>query len=305
MGAPVSLPGPSMRLALVLLVLVLAAPTLAAKKKKPNKKPGKKPGGALQKGKCTNTFTMNPKASMFNKWTEKIKNCPCWYDLTKSNCACCKEGGQQCGAPKGKYCYDKNKLKDKKTKMPIGCPGVCNNRYTLSTSGFPCFGRKDKAVPGECAWCSKDGFQCAEDKYTGPNSKDGSRCQAGKNQKYCKSVQGDCKHMGKGICSPEATCFSTKLTKYVFWSRCQCKSGYDGNGLQCFDSTTGEMAVSNNVDVQVQLSLNQSTYEYPWEGGEFSLSEQLELLQQQMGTVNNACQAGSCQANLQVTEVNN
>ena len=46
-------------------------------------------------------------------------DCPCWYDLTKSNCACCKEGGQQCGAPKGKYCYDKNKLKDKKTKMPI------------------------------------------------------------------------------------------------------------------------------------------------------------------------------------------
>ena len=73
-AAPVSLPGPSMRLALVLLVLVLAAPTLAAKKKKPNKKPGKKPGGALQKGKCTNTFTMNPKASMFNKWTEKIKS---------------------------------------------------------------------------------------------------------------------------------------------------------------------------------------------------------------------------------------
>ena len=63
--------------------------------------------------------------------------------------------------------------------------------------------------------------------------------------------------MGKGICSPEATCFSSKLTKYVFWSRCQCKSGYDGNGLQCFDSTTGEMAVSNNVDVRVQLSLNQ------------------------------------------------
>ena len=35
------------------------------------------------------------------------------------------------------------------------------------------------------------------------------------------------------------------------------------------------------------------------------LPPQLELLQQQMGTVNNACQAGSCQANLQVTEVNN
>ena len=57
-----------MRLALVLLVLALTASTLAAKKK-PNKKPGKKPG-AIQKGKCTNTFTMNPKAAMFNKWTK-------------------------------------------------------------------------------------------------------------------------------------------------------------------------------------------------------------------------------------------
>merc|ERR1711982_77019 len=74
------------------------------------------------KGKCVTK--PKPKPAMFAKYT-KNTNCPCWWDLTKNNCACCKEGtdAMQCGWPMQKYCYKKS---DK------GCPGVCNNAYTLS-----------------------------------------------------------------------------------------------------------------------------------------------------------------------------
>ena len=45
-------------------------------------------------------------------------------------------------------------------------------------------------------------LRCFPDKWNGPDSKAGSRCQAQKNQKYCKSVQGDCRHIA-GACPPE------------------------------------------------------------------------------------------------------
>ena len=95
--------------------------------------------------------------------------------MTKTNCACCKEGvGEvmQCGWPMHKYCYKKSNM---------GCPGVCNNKYTLSGKGFPCYSDPTGNKYGlNCAWCAKTGFQCAADKWNGPDSKFGSRCQARK-----------------------------------------------------------------------------------------------------------------------------
>merc|ERR1712072_462951 len=57
-------------------------------------------------------------------------------------CACCKgSNSMQCGWPMHRFCYKKSKM---------GCPGVCNNKYTLSGKGFPCYSDKSKGitVPG-------------------------------------------------------------------------------------------------------------------------------------------------------------
>ena len=41
-----------------------------------------------------------------------------------------------------------------------------------------------------------------------------ARCQAQNNQKYCKSVQGDCRHI-QGACPPEQCVYQEKLNKYL------------------------------------------------------------------------------------------
>ena len=87
-------------------------------------------------------------------------------------------------------------------------------------------------------------IRCFPDKWNGPDSKAGSRCQAQKNQKYCKSVQGDCRHIA-GACPPERSpesdhqsqrllvlfrCeFQEKLSKYMSYYKCQCPDGFTGS----------------------------------------------------------------------------
>ena len=52
----------------------------------------------------------------------------------------------QCGWPMHKFCYKKSDMVRVKCPphctpciLPLqGCPGVCNNKYTLSGKGFPC-----------------------------------------------------------------------------------------------------------------------------------------------------------------------
>merc|ERR1712066_479954 len=45
---------------------------------------------------------------MLKKFTKPGKgSCACGWDLTKSDCACCKAGGKQCGYPMHKYCQSK------------------------------------------------------------------------------------------------------------------------------------------------------------------------------------------------------
>merc|ERR1711997_873298 len=101
--------------------------------------------GAGVKGACKNTGP-KPSDKLFAKYTIPIKNkkCPCWWDMSKKICACCKgSNSMQCGWPMHRYCYKKSKM---------GCPGVCNNKYTLSGKGFPCY--NDKSKGNTCAWCA-------------------------------------------------------------------------------------------------------------------------------------------------------
>merc|ERR1711902_459820 len=69
----------------------------------------------------------------FFKWTETKKvngklrpvtDAPCWFDLTRSDCGRCKNGGGQCGAPMERWCQN--------PRNKNGCEGVPNNKYTLS-----------------------------------------------------------------------------------------------------------------------------------------------------------------------------
>merc|ERR1712113_85620 len=245
---------------------------------------------ASAKGKCVTK--PKPKPAMFAKYT-KNTNCPCWWDLTKNNCACCKEGtdAMQCGWPMQKYCYKKS---DK------GCPGVCNNAYTLSGKGFPC---QNDPTSLKCAWCTMTGFQCYPDKWNGPDSKQGSRCQKQTNQKYCKSVQGDCRHI-PGAC-PAERCVKVKdINKYMKYYECQCPEGYEGNGIQCFDTTTGEQLVQSDQYVELDLTLSQNISTFPFDGSNLPTGVELQNLINEMGNVAGSC-SGACEATFNESVVEN
>merc|ERR1719225_46833 len=63
--------------------------------------------------------------------TKPVADAPCWFDLTRSDCGRCKNGGKQCGAPMERWCQN--------PRNKNGCDGVPNNKYTLSSLGGPCY----------------------------------------------------------------------------------------------------------------------------------------------------------------------
>lgn len=251
---------------------------------------------ASVKGKCKNSGP-KPKDRIFAKYTKPYpaNKCPCWWDLTRTNCACCEEDQgevMQCGWPMHKFCYKKSDM---------GCPGVCNNKYTLSGKGFPC---QNDPTNFDCAWCAKTGFQCLPDRWNGPDSRDGSRCQAQNNQKYCKSVQGDCRHI-QGACPPEQCVYQEKLNKYLKYHECECPDGYTGNGLQCKDSN-GTWAVSADQQVEVEMVLTTNLTTFPFTGAELTTGAELQSLITEMNNVDSSCSgAASCSATFNSETVDN
>jgi len=180
----------------------------------------------------------------------------------------------------------------------MGCPGVCNNEFTLSTKGFPCYSDHGNT---DCAWCTDKGFQCEDNKVTGVNSKEGSRCANGKNRNYCESQQGDCKHIPS--CDDSAECkFKKKLSRYLSYWQCECREPFPkGNGIKCKDAN-GTFSTPPNMGVEVTLSLTQEEYTYPYNNGELSLGENMEALNQEMNEVAGAvCDGDSCNATFNQT----
>merc|ERR1712032_999919 len=290
---------PGMRPYLSLALLALASLALGQEElASEDSRKGKPKPGVCNFGK--------PKLTKANtkKYTkEGDANCPCWWDLTKNTCACCKEGvdAMQCGWPMHKYCYKKS---DK------GCPGVCNNAYTLSGKGFPC---QNDPNDFSCAWCTKTGFQCFPDNKNGPNSKEKtSRCWSQKDQKYCKSVQGDCRHIS-GACPAErckfqgkVACKKTCLNKQLNYYECQCADDYTGNGLQCFD-VNGTMAISGDAIVDLTMTLKSEVETFPFDPStDLPTGVELQDLIDQMGSVDSSCSSGSgCTSSFNINEINN
>merc|ERR1711874_452505 len=246
--------------------------------------------GAGVKGACKNTGP-KPNPKIFAKYTIPIKNkkCPCWWDLSKKNCACCKGKAMQCGWPMHKYCYKKSKM---------GCPGVCNNKYTLSGKGFPCY--NDKSKGNDCAWCAPGGFQCYADDTTGPDSAGGSRCigNTKKDKKHCVSVQGDCKHI-TGACPGDRCQFQGKV-KGKSYSQCVCPEEYEGNGIQCYSN--GTLLADPDTQVELEMNIMSEEYQFPFTGQDFSNSANLELLITELEKVESNCNSADCEANLNQSE---
>jgi len=217
----------------LLVVLVLFVQSEAKKGKgKPKPKPCLQDDKKLQLSaglkykyeKFTNTTKVKGKV-------EPVADQPCWWDLSRTDCAQCKDNGAQCGFPMHKWCQDK---KDAKKQ---GCKGITQPKYTKSMRGYPCHWDLKRT---DCAWCLPGKKQCAESKAT----KCGSFCNKPTDQK-CNGVLTTCKNIPK--CGFGAAC--EQKTK-----ECKCGKGMLGNGFQCFDKETGEAAAnpSGNVDISIE-----------------------------------------------------
>ena len=103
--------------------------------------------------KCYTTKYSFPVTTGKGKNAKPVADQPCWFDLKRNDCAKCKPGGVQCGAPMEKVttqcicicdcicsCVCKLYLQwcqSKKSKT--GCPGIPQFKYTRSSTGFPCY----------------------------------------------------------------------------------------------------------------------------------------------------------------------
>ena len=125
-----------------------------------------------------------------------VADAPCWFDLTRHDCGRCKNKGKQCGTPMQKWCQNpKSKnvsllligrvdnpslnmcftschFQSKGKNLFVayfddlfqGCPGIPGNKFTLSTTGFPCYWDHSNK---ECAWCKTSKMkQCGVSSYT-------------------------------------------------------------------------------------------------------------------------------------------
>jgi len=264
-------------LCLLILVLVVEA---ARKPKKPKGKPKSKP-----KGKPKPKPKTKP-TDIFKKYTKERKGGICWWDITRTDCAICKQfvNAMPCGFPLHNYCYKKSSQ---------GCPQVPNYKYTLSTTGYPCYWDHEDL---RCAWYAPGAFQCGPGTKTGPDSSLGSRCDRGPSS-VCNGVVGDCRHIP--MCHVDAKCvFKDKVEgRSVF--QCKCDKGFFGNGIQCANADTGAVGVDPNTIVTVKATFSRDYYDKNLG----SFPEPSKALVKEMEEINAECTAkfSKCQTNLNVT----
>jgi len=240
-----------MRFVLLIIVLLAIIEVESAKKKaKPRPKP-KCPVGKYKKSTFTR-FTETRKVVRGKGKNRKVINIPiadqpCWWDLNRSDCGKCKSNGQQCGYPMHKWCQSKASKQ--------GCKGIPHFATTLSTKGYPCYwnmGSKD------CAWCTRIGTQC---KPSGLSNRCGNYClKAAVAQ--CDGIPTQCNRIA--TCGLGATCNRAN-------GACKCNTGYVGNGLQCFNRTTGTPAVDPNTLVEMEINMNTEFEVYPHQSHQFSM----------------------------------
>jgi len=169
----------------------------------------------------------------------------CWWDLTRSDCAKCNAKGQQCGFPMHKWCQSKNAKK--------GCPGITKSKFTLSSRGYPCYWDNTN---NNCAWCTSGTIQCRESQAT---LDCGGYCGSVKDLK-CDGVATNCVNIPK--CGLEASCDKKRR-------RCTCDKGFKGNGFQCIDKATGEIASNPKDQLEISLDSRTKFWVYPGDSDQF------------------------------------
>jgi len=203
---------------------------------------------------------------MYSDYTTANTGCPCWFDLTRSDCACCTDDGVQCGNPLHQWCTSRSEGRQ------AGCLGIPQHHWTLSTTGFPCFFNTSRT---DCGWCAAGGAQCGE----GPNL---GQCRDPKDASYCTAAPGDCLRIDS--CDSQADCeFDVKFGADHEHHKCVCKTGWTGNGVQCFDSITGEASVemvgTSSGDVSLTMAVSSKYYVYPHNSEQFpTVAGETELL---------------------------
>jgi len=168
-----------------------------------------------------------------------VADAPCEYNPELGNkCGRCIKGGKQCGAPMQKWCQN--------PKAKSGCPGVPNNKYTVSTTGGPCYWDHSDL---SCAVCSNSKMrQCG---MSAVASKCGYFC-AKANDKKCDGNLFSCLQIPR--CAAGADCIVKKKT-----GTCQCAEGMTGKGYNsCYH---GNGTLVTNPDEVVEISVEtQSKY---------------------------------------------
>jgi len=196
------------------------------------------------------------KEAQFAQYTTANTGCPCWFDLSRDDCACCTQQGVQCGAPLQGYCTAKV------AGRQSGCLGVPASHWTLSTTGYPCFFNTTRT---DCGWCATGGSQCGE----GPRQ---GHCRDPSSPSYCVASPGDCLRIDQ--CDSQATCqFDVKFGPSHEHHSCKCNAGWTGNGIQCFDAVTGaaspELLGSSSGDVSMTMAVTHKYYVYPHNSEQF------------------------------------
>jgi len=226
-----------MKILWVTLLVVLILLVQSEAKKKPKGKSCLKDDPKLEYKVAMHKNTRYDKVTEMKKGKGKEKDKlvpvadqPCWWDLSRSDCAKCTNGGVQCGFPMHKWCQPKK-------KKQIGCKGIPSNKYTLSSKGYPCYWNPKST---DCAWCLNGKVQCGASKA----DKCGNMCKKETDMK-CDGVLTTCNNIPK--CGFGASC--DQKTK-----ECKCGKGLFGNGFLCFDKETGEAAPnpSGNVDISIE-----------------------------------------------------
>ena len=205
-------------------------------------------------------LTQAGKEAMFGPRTKVPTGCPCWFDLSRSDCPCCETNGVQCGEPMQQYCTKKEEGRQ------AGCLGVPTNHWTLSITGYPCYFNTSCT---DCARCAAGGAQCGITGDKGPNSAAGARCWDPDDAGYCDGVPGDCLHIN--MCDSEAECkFNVKFGQFREHHTYQCKSDWTGNGQQCYDSQGNPSSETvSSGDVSLTMAVTNNYYVYPHNSSEF------------------------------------
>jgi len=256
------------------------------------------------------------------KWarpfTQRKSGCPCWWNLELGNvCACCKQRGQPCGYPLHNFCQQNKRWGIKK-----GCPGLIPNgnkrrkvdyeRYTLSTSGYPCYYDKSNK---NCAWCVPGSQQCGKAKTWQNRVLDKNKRMKFqfKNMNTCLPVLNsdrkgyakrswatcigkpqDCNN-ANSECDVNAKCLDTGIKKGIrngkVWSvhRCACNAGYVGNGLTCASEQTG-LVTKPGVKVTTKLTTD------VWEQYKLDTSVEVANNDDFMDSLDKLLGGGSCGA---------